>query len=98
LIEIISYYLQGLRVKLESQLSAANEKLASSQSELTYLRAQLDLVNKKVTNQDIHSSEAQVSSIHAFMHSLICNAPQDKFASILESLKVDHQQVRVLAL
>ena len=87
--------MKELRVKLENQLSASNEKLTSSRSELAYLSAQLDVANKKMTDQNVHSTEAQVSSNHTFIYSPLCYFPQDKFTSILESLKVDHQQVRI---
>lgn len=80
---------------MENQLSVSNEKLTSSQSELAYFRAQLDVTNKKMTDQNIHSTEAQVSSNHVFIYSPLHYFPQGKFTSILESLKVDHQQVRV---
>jgi len=64
--------LKELRVKMESQLSVSNEKLTSSQSELAYLRTQLDLANKKMTDHNVHSSESQVSSNHVFIHLLLC--------------------------
>ena len=48
-------------MKLESQLATANEKSATNQSELIYLRAQLDAANKKITDKDTHNSEAQVT-------------------------------------
>ena len=38
-----------------------NEKSTSNQSELVFLRAQLDVANKKLTDKDTQNSETQAS-------------------------------------
>ena len=58
---LFCFFIKELRIKLEGQLAMVNEKSISNQSELVFLRAQLDVANKKLTDKDTQNSETQAS-------------------------------------